>query len=94
LPSDKSNLEVAILLLDKGADVNAKDKDGGTALREASRRSHNEMVNLLKAYGGERNRLEERPRRYHPDITKEITISTKMVLELKLSDVGCPRIDV
>ena len=33
----KGHLEVARLLLDKGADVNAQQKEGGTALWNATR---------------------------------------------------------
>jgi ankyrin repeat protein len=41
---------VAKLLLDKGADVNAKDKDGCTALSLASSRGNPEIVKVLKAF--------------------------------------------
>ena len=35
-------------LLDKGADVSAKDKDGKTALKFAESKSHTDIVQLLK----------------------------------------------
>lgn len=35
-------------LFDKGADVNVKDEDGGTALMWASRNSHTDVVQLRK----------------------------------------------
>jgi len=39
------------LLLEKGADVNVKDKDGKTALIYASENGHKEVAALLKSYG-------------------------------------------
>jgi ankyrin repeat protein len=38
-------------LLAKGADPNAKDNEGKTALKVASERDHSEVVDLLKAHG-------------------------------------------
>jgi len=49
--SSKGNDNIVKLLLGKGADVNAKAKDGWTALMIASRKGHQEVVNLLKAHG-------------------------------------------
>jgi ankyrin repeat protein len=45
----KNNLEVARLLIDAGADVNANDEDriGDTALKEAVYKGEVEMVKLL-----------------------------------------------
>jgi ankyrin repeat protein len=45
------NLEKVKQLLEKGADVNAKNKYGGTALMYASYQGHEEIVKLLKSYG-------------------------------------------
>jgi ankyrin repeat protein len=39
------------LLIEKGADVNAKDNLGKTALMLASENGHKEIVGLLKSYG-------------------------------------------
>jgi ankyrin repeat protein len=39
------------LLLDKGADVNARDRDGRTALAFASQERHSIVAELLKARG-------------------------------------------
>jgi hypothetical protein len=39
------------LLLEHGADVNAKDKGGWTALKRAQKRGAKEIVELLKAHG-------------------------------------------
>jgi len=46
--------EVVELLLKKGADVNAKDKNGRTALMIASKKGHKEIVELLKFYGAKK----------------------------------------
>src|ERR1039457_3059798 len=43
--------EVVQLLLDRGADVNARDRDGKTALHGASRFGHREVVELLLEKG-------------------------------------------
>ena len=42
-------------LLDKGADVNAKDKDGETALMAAALRGHTEIVQFLLNKGADVN---------------------------------------
>jgi uncharacterized protein len=42
---------VVKVLLDGGADINAKAKDGFTALKVASLMNHPEVVKLLKAHG-------------------------------------------
>ena len=49
--SSRGNAEIVKVLLAKGAGVNAKAKNGFTALKLASRESHAEVVDLLKAYG-------------------------------------------
>jgi ankyrin repeat protein len=43
--------EIVELLLEKGADVHAKDRDGWTALNRAERRGDMKVVNILKAHG-------------------------------------------
>lgn len=47
----KGFTDIVVLLLDKGADVNAKANDGTTALMVASQYRHAEVVELLKRYG-------------------------------------------
>ena len=44
-------LEVVKILLNKGADVNAKDASGDTALIQASHNNNPEVVEILKAHG-------------------------------------------
>ncbi|MGC8923596.1 MAG: ankyrin repeat domain-containing protein [Candidatus Micrarchaeia archaeon] len=44
--------EIVKLLLEKGADVNAKDILGLTALRYAAENGHKDVVELLKKAGG------------------------------------------
>ena len=51
------NPELASLLIDAGVDVNAKDLDGDTALHEAFRRNHVEVVRILIQAGA---RVDER----------------------------------
>lgn len=46
-------VEVARLLLDRGANVNAKDGDGWTALIKAAQAGHIEMVQLLMDHGAD-----------------------------------------
>ncbi len=45
--------EIAKLLLDCGADVNARGNDGGTALISAGRRRKNDLVRLLLKHGAD-----------------------------------------
>jgi ankyrin repeat protein len=49
--SRMGNLEVAKLLLEKGADINAKNLSDETALRKAHASHQLEMVNFLKSHG-------------------------------------------
>jgi ankyrin repeat protein len=44
--------EIAELLIDKGADVNAKDEDGGTPLDWAILNKQTETADLLRKHGG------------------------------------------
>jgi ankyrin repeat protein len=48
---DKQKVEQ---LLEEGADVDAKDEDGKTALMFAAFMGHEEIVELLKSYGAKR----------------------------------------
>ena len=45
-------MEVAELLITKGADVNARDAGGGTPLDQAIRHKHPEIADLLRKHGG------------------------------------------
>jgi ankyrin repeat protein len=47
----EGNKEVIEQLLAKGADIDAKDNEGNTALSLASARGHTAVVELLKARG-------------------------------------------
>ena len=44
--------EIAGLLIDKGADVNAKDEDGGTPLDVAISFNRTEIADLIRVIGG------------------------------------------
>jgi len=44
-------LEVVRLLLEHGADVEAKYNDGKTALQEAADRGHDKVVEFLREHG-------------------------------------------
>ena len=48
LASHEGRIEVVQLLLEKGADVNVKEKTGKTALSMASSKGHENVVKLLK----------------------------------------------
>ena len=47
------DLEMAELLIDSGADVNAKNKDNVTALMDASEKGHSLVAKFLKSKGAE-----------------------------------------
>ena len=47
------NVEVVRLLLSKGADVNAKNSDGDTALTDAAKKGHVGVVVLLRQAGAQ-----------------------------------------
>jgi len=53
--SHAGSTDIVSLLLDKGADVNAQDADGYTALSIASRNGHTEVVKLLLDKGADVN---------------------------------------
>ena len=50
-PDEVSDPQIVKLLLQQGADVNARDQDGWTALKRAQRRGATEIVQLLMAHG-------------------------------------------
>ena len=47
MAAKKGNVDIVTALLDKGADIEAKDSDGYSALLQASRRGHDEVVSVL-----------------------------------------------
>jgi ankyrin repeat protein len=47
----EGHTEIVKALLAKGANPNAKDMDGGTALMRATKRGHTKVANLLKKHG-------------------------------------------
>ena len=46
----KGNIEIVSMLLEKGADVNATDCHGFTALMSARWKKHKEIVSIIKRY--------------------------------------------
>jgi len=48
------------LLLDKGANINAKDKNNSTALSLATKNGHKKIVEILKAKGGKTDAAEKK----------------------------------
>ena len=53
------NLRIVEVLRQGGADVNAKDRWGGTALADAIREGHREVAHYLVSAGGQLNYNEE-----------------------------------
>ena len=51
MASDRGELEVVRLLLEHGADVEAKKNDGKTALQEAADEGDDKVVKLLREHG-------------------------------------------
>ena len=47
----EGNITAVREALEEGADINARDIVGGTALRHASLKGHTETVSMLKTYG-------------------------------------------
>jgi ankyrin repeat protein len=44
--------EIIVLLLSKGADVNARDNSGSTPLDWAREENQDQIANLIRQYGG------------------------------------------
>ena len=55
--ADGGSVEIARLLIDAGADVNARRPDGGTALHTAAHEGNSELVELLLARGADASLL-------------------------------------
>ena len=53
LASSVGNSKIVEHLLNAGAQVNARDRWGGTPLRDAVREGHREVARVLRAAGGE-----------------------------------------
>ena len=47
----RGQLELVTVLVDKGADVNAKGKDNKTPLMSATGKTHNDVIDFLKQHG-------------------------------------------
>jgi len=50
-PSGAEDTQIVKLLVEKGAQVNVKDRNSWTALKRAQQRGHTGIVELLKAHG-------------------------------------------
>jgi ankyrin repeat protein len=73
--ASRDHKEIAELLIAKGADVNAKNRNGSTPLHNAAIGGHNETVKLLLANGAglyTKNKLGKTPQDYANGKTKEI----------------------
>ncbi len=49
--SQRGNIGLVRQAVEKGANINAKDEYGNTALMHAAQQDHKEMVTLLKRHG-------------------------------------------
>jgi len=61
----QGNLEIVKLLLDKGANTDARDKEGKTALTHASEQRHGQVINLLKKMTADLAELKTLSKKYH-----------------------------
>lgn len=52
LASSEGHLEAVKFFIDKGVDINPKDRWGGTPLADAKREGHTKVLALLKQHGG------------------------------------------
>ena len=50
----RGNREMVLALLEAGAEVNATDNHGDTAIDEARIGGHSDIVDILQAHGGRR----------------------------------------
>jgi ankyrin repeat protein len=71
-------MDMTELLLTRGADVDAKDRDGDTPLHDAAFRGHEKIVGLLLAHGADvgaknnagRTPRDEALRRWHKEVAQ------------------------
>ena len=59
ITAEEGYTEIVEMLLTKGADVNARDEGGWTALKRAAGQGHTEIVEMLLAKGADVNAKDE-----------------------------------
>ncbi len=89
--AQKGHLEQVKTLLRKKADVNAKDKNGQTALMAAARRGHLDVVKLLIDKGADVNAKDENDRTALMDAAMSGTLQIVEFLNNKESDPGAKK---